>query len=71
MQKKKRKILFSKISAGNHFGQLRISYGLIFGQKKIRNFVSPKFLGFNVSSFCDGWAPRAEWQLWEEIDQNF
>ena len=45
---KKEKYYFRKISAGNNFGQLRISDGLIFGQKKIRNFVPPKFLGVNV-----------------------
>ena len=35
---KKEKYYFRKISAGNNFEQLRISDGLIFGQKKIRNF---------------------------------
>ena len=38
---KKEKYYFRKISAGNNFGQLRISDGLIFGQKKIRN-LSPR-----------------------------
>ena len=46
---KKEKFYFQKISAGNDFGQLRILDGLIFGQKKIRNFVPPKLLGFNVA----------------------
>ena len=31
---KKEKYYFRKISAGNNFGQLRISDGLIFGRKK-------------------------------------
>ena len=45
---KKEKYYFRKISEGNNFGQLRILDGLIFGQKKIRNFVQPKYLGVNV-----------------------
>ena len=48
---KEKKFHFRKISAVNNFRQLRISDGLIFGQKKIRNFVRPKFLGVNVSRF--------------------
>ena len=48
---KGKKFHFRKISAVNNFRQLRISDGLIFGQKKIRNFVRPKFLGVNVSRF--------------------
>ena len=51
-KKNKEKLYFRKISAGNNFGQLRILDGLIFGQKKIRNFVPTKFLGFNVFLFC-------------------
>ena len=47
---KTEKHYFLNISAGNNFGQLRISDRLIiFGQKKIRNFVPPKFLGVNVT----------------------
>ena len=48
LQQKEKKFHFRKISAVNNFRQLRISDGLIFGQKKIRNFVPPKFVGFNV-----------------------
>ena len=46
--KKKEKFFLRKFSAGNNFGQLRILDGLIFGPKKIRNFLGLKFLSFNV-----------------------